>query len=84
MTVPAKPQSMVVEPVSSPGSTTQSGPNPPSPGVSEMVTPKERSASTMSLVSREWRGREIREGPSESAARTSSRFVRDFEPGIWS
>ena len=82
MTVPASPTSMLVEPVSSAaGVTRRSGPYAPSPGTSSTPTPSARSAAIMSAESRECRGRRSSDGPSASAARTSSRLVRLFDPG---
>ena len=81
MTVPASPQSIDVPPESSPGVTRRSGPNGLSAGTSSMRTPSERSASIMSAESRECSGARSSDGPSASAASTSSRLVRLFEPG---
>ena len=44
-------------------------------------TPRARRASAISRVSRARSGLEINDGPSARAARTSSRFVNDLEPG---
>ena len=74
MTVPARPVS-ITPPVSGPGVTSQSSPS------SLIAAPRARKASAISSVSRARSGATIREGPSASAANTSTRLVRDLDPG---
>ena len=82
MTVPARPQSMVVEPSSSSaGVTRRSSPNPPEPGTRSKPVPRARSPSIMSSLSRDQSGACRVDGESARAASTSSRFVSDFDPG---
>ena len=82
MTVPARPQSIVVEPrSSSAGMTRRSSPNPPVPGIRSNPVPSERRPSIMSSLSRDQSGARRVDGPSARAASTSSRLVSDFEPG---
>ena len=57
------------------------GATPSAGTTSSMPTPSARSASIIRVESRECSGRWIVDGPSARAARTSSRFVSDFEPG---
>jgi hypothetical protein len=81
MTVPARPQSTVAPPTSSPGVTTRSGPKGSPDSTSSIVVPRARSASIIKEVSRECRGARSVEGESARAESTSSRFVSDFDPG---
>ncbi len=82
MTVPARPQSIVVEPrSSSAGMTRRSSPKPPVPGIRSNRVPSARSPSTISSLSRDQSGACSVDGPSARAASTSSRLVSDFEPG---
>ena len=75
MTVPASPQSTAASRSNGPGATAQS-----SPDVS-MRAPSRDRASTISKVSRERSARRTTLGPSESAARTRARLVKDLLPG---
>ena len=82
MTVPASPQSMVVEPSSSSaGMTRRSSPNPPVAGIRSNRVPIACRPSTISSLSRDHSGARSVDGASASAASTSSRLVSDFEPG---
>src|SRR3954447_17016266 len=74
MTVPARPVSMRA-PCSAAGVISQSAPSSWTP------TPRARSASAISSVSRARRGFTRRDGPSASAAMISSRLVSDLDPG---
>src|SRR5689334_1507857 len=75
MTVPASPQSTSAGPRSGVGVIVQS-----SVSVS-MPTPRACRAPAMSTESRDRSARRTTEGPSERAARTRARLVRDLEPG---
>ena len=82
MTVPACPQSTVVAPANDDGGITRrSGPNGDPSSISSIWTPSVRSASIMRAESSECSGACSTPGPSARAARTSSRLVRDFDPG---
>ena len=75
ITVPARPQS-TVPPLNPAGGVTRH----PSAD-SSTTTPRARSASRISCVSRASRPLTMVEGPLASAASTSARLVSDFEPG---
>ena len=75
ITVPARPQSIVVSPSTRPGVTAQS-----SPEVST-AAPSAGRAAAISRVSRERSARRTTDGPSASAASTSARLVWDLLPG---
>src|SRR5262249_31948740 len=82
ITVPALPTStLTAEPgAGCPGATRQPVRDPV---ISVISVPSARRASAASLVSLARSGLAITDGPSLSAARTSARFVMDFEGGSW-
>jgi hypothetical protein len=81
ITVPAWPQSTTPPPHSRSGGVTLRS-SPDSPGIASMRTPSARSAWTIRDVSSESSGARTVPGPSAMAASTSSRAVRDFDPGM--
>ncbi len=92
MTVPALPTSTVAGPCRPAGMIRHASPPPGSASapaepaeleeaVSSMPTPRVRSASAISRVSRERSGRRSQPGSEDRAARTRPRLVTDLDPG---
>jgi hypothetical protein len=75
MTVPARPQSILAGPNSSPGVTSKSEP------CHENLVPSALRDAIMSSVSRDTKGEISSVGSSANAESTSSRFVSDLLPG---